>query len=89
MSCVGLCSCVSYTVNQVLVCVIVSLKLCVKCWPVFLCRIHCASRFCLCLCVSYTVCQGLICVLVSLTLCVKVWSVFVCLLHCVSRFGLR
>ena len=66
----------------------VSLTLCVKSWPVFLC-------------LSNTVCQVLVCdiefldrmpcvglVLVSLALCFKRWSVFLCLLHCVSSDGL-
>ena len=30
----GLCSCVSYTVRTILACVLVSLTLCVKCWPI-------------------------------------------------------
>ena len=52
-----LCSCVSYTVRQVLACVLVSLTLCVKCSPVLF--------------FSYSVGHVLVCVHVSLTLCVK------------------
>ena len=36
----NLCSSVSYTVCQVLVCDLESLRLCVKCWSVFLCLLH-------------------------------------------------
>ena len=74
MSCVGLCSCVYYTLCHVLVCVVVSLILCVKCVSVFLCL--------------YTLCHVLVCVLVSLTLCVKCISVFLCLLHYMSCVGM-
>ena len=89
MSSVSLCSCVSYTVCQGLVCVRVSLTLCVKVfsrvlvsltlsvkvWSVLLFILHCVSSFGLCSCVSYTVCQGLVCIIVSPTLCVKVCSI--------------
>ena len=73
---------------QVLVCFLVSLTLCVKCWPVLLFLLHCVSCVGLFSCVSYTVCQVLACIIVSLTLCVMCWSVFLCLLHYESRVGL-
>ena len=60
MSCLGMCSCVSYIECHGSVCAIVSLTLCVKCWSDSL--------------VSYTECQVSVCGLVSLTLSVKVWS---------------
>ena len=81
MSCVGLCSCVSYTMWHVFACVLVSLTLCVKCMSVFMCLLHCMSSVGLCYCVFYTVCHVLACVIASLTLCVMRWSVFLCLLH--------
>ena len=71
MSSVGLFSCVSYIVCQVLACIIVSLTLCVICWSVFLCRVHCVLRADMCSCVYFSVCQVMARVLVSLTLCVS------------------
>ena len=75
VSSVGLCYCFSYTVWHVLVCVLMSLPLCVKSWHVFLCLLQCVSSDGLCSCVSYTVRTILACVLVSLTLCVKCWPI--------------
>ena len=39
--------------------ILVSLTRCVKFWFVFVCLLHCVSRFDLCSCVSYIMCQGL------------------------------
>ena len=83
MSSVGLCACVSNTESQVLVCVLVSLTLCVMRRSVLLRLLQCVSRVGLCSCVSDTVCQGLACVIVSLTLCEKVFAVLLCISHCV------
>ena len=93
-----MCSCVYFSVCQVLACVLASLTLCVKCWPVllfllhgwsvFLCRLHCVLRADMCFCVYFSVCQVMACVLVSLTLCVKSWPVFLRLLHFVLSVGL-
>ena len=40
----GLCSCVSYTVRQGLVCVLVSLRLSAKGWSEFVCVLHWVTR---------------------------------------------
>ena len=44
---------------EALACVRASLTLCVKVWFVFVCLLHCLSKFGLCYCVSYIMCQGL------------------------------
>ena len=92
MSRFGLRSCVSYTVSQVLVCVIVSITLCVKCLSVILSLLdripsvglcsHCVSSVNLCSSVSYTVCQVFVCDIESprpYTIC---WSVFSLCVKC-------
>ena len=74
-------SCVACIVCQVLVFVILSLTLCVKCWSVILSPLDCVSCLGLCSYVSNTVSQELVCLLVSFTLYVMCWPVFMCLLH--------
>ena len=57
-----------------LVGVLLSLTMCVKCWSVILSLLDCVPCVGLCSCVSNTVCQVLVCVIVFL--------------HCMSCVGL-
>ena len=64
----GLCSCVTYSECQWLVCVIVRLKMSVKGWSFII------------VCLTLSV-KGWSFIIVCLTLSVKGWSVLLCVLH--------
>ena len=75
VSSVGLCSGVSYTLWQLLVCIIVSLTPCDKDWSVFLCFLHHVPEVVWFLCVlTLVTCQRLVHVRVRLKLSDKCWA---------------
>ena len=77
MSSDGLCSCVSYTVCQVLV--ILNFLDHRPCVDLVLVSLALLSSVGLCYSVTYALCQVLVCYLKSFRLCVMCWAEFLCL----------